>query len=293
MSIKLGNQDVTGVKLGTQDVTAVYKGSDEVWSAGGDTFDVQVISGGGGSINAGANGYAYGAAGGGGFFEELDIDPLKGQEWNIGVGAGGAVGANGAQSLCNIPFGPAYGCEGGGATNKTPNASLGGSGSGGRGALNSGNNGTVGGKYGNDGGKGGGSATTGAGGSGGGAGTAGKEAAGGAAVFGGDGVECWDGARRAGGGGGSNASYGKNGRDGGGVGAPPNGTAGAGNPNTGGGAGATCPSGTANSYGAAGGSGVVIIRTSLTPVSISGGSKVGTSEGKDVYRFNTSGSIKF
>lgn len=36
MSIKLGNQDVTGVKLGTQDVTAVYKGGDEIWSAGGD-----------------------------------------------------------------------------------------------------------------------------------------------------------------------------------------------------------------------------------------------------------------
>jgi hypothetical protein len=293
MSIKLGNQDVSKVMLGGQEVSAVYKGADEVWSASSPTFDVQVISGGGGSITAGANGYAYGAGGAGGFREELDLDPLKGQEWNVGIGAGGAVGASGGQSIVNIPFGIAYGCEGGAATGKTPNSGFGGSGSGGRGKLNKGYAGTVGGKYGNDGAAGGGSSTSGAGGAGGGAGAVPQEATGGYARSGGEGVMCWDNVRRAGGGGGSNATNRGAGTDGGGRGVRPGETAGAGETNKGGGAGATCPSGTASSYGAAGGSGVVLIRTSLTPVSISGGSKVGQSEGKNLYRFYTSGSIKF
>ena len=51
MSLKLGNDDVTGVKLGTQDVSAVYKGSDEVWSAGGGGANLATMAQSGPTMN--------------------------------------------------------------------------------------------------------------------------------------------------------------------------------------------------------------------------------------------------
>ena len=258
---------------------------------------LQLIAGGGGSRNASPNGSAYGAGGAGGFREEA-IPIENGKRYDITVGAGGGINANGPTSRFKCSddiFNTDIKVDGGGKSGAgAPTVEFGGSGGGGQGKLNSGKNGGNGGKYGFNGGKGGGSSTTGAGGAGGGASGQPAEALNGSAKAGGPGKLCFDGAMRAGGGGGSSATQRANGSDGGGRGATPGGTATAGTAYTGGGAGGTCPSGTSGANGASGGSGCVLVKSQVPATAITAGSEISNpSNDGYLYRFYNSGNITF
>jgi len=219
--------------------------------------DALVVAGGGGGCGA------YGGAGAGGFLALSSLNISSGSV-PILVGAGGTptstpIGNNGSDSF----FGSNKALGGGGGR-ADANGLPGGSGGGGGGPGYSGGLGTAG--QGNNGGVGAGTSGFQAGGGGGGAGAVGGNAPGNQSGGNGGAGAIWDGAYYAGGGGGagygnSGTSTGGSGGIGGGgrgaaqVGATTLQTPTAGTTNTGGGGGTGM-----NSLGAAGGSGVVIVR---------------------------------
>lgn len=248
--------------------------------------DVLVVGGGGGGGSA--TGFANAGAGGGGaggvvYEQAYPVTPLSGVSITVGAGGnGGAAGNNSGSTGSASLFGSLTALGGGGGIGGNGNGVAGGSGGGARGGTGGAGNqpGSASGGFGNKGGDGGGGAPAGsAAGGGGGAGGAGQDRAGTAGEAGGNGgiglLSDITGTPTyyAGGGGGgaaqNNGPVGTGGNGGGGNGgnnttAPLAGTA-----NRGGGGGG----GNNAQVGAAGGSGVVIVRYSLgSRVTIAGGS---------------------
>lgn len=252
------------------------------------TVALQIIAGGGGGGTGPANGYAMGGGGAGGFLQDDEVEIQKGVSYTITVGGGGSANGNGSASSFKGGLVDLVAIGGSAST------ATGGSGGGGKGKLNKGYAGGAGTDgQGFKGGAGAGSATSGCGGPGGGAAGLVPDSSPDNPATGGRGLECFDGVRRAGGGGCAYASRASNGSDGGGQGGALRASGSAIN-YTGSGGGGGCPSGTITSPGGTGATGVVLIKTKFTAVSISGSHTVTQdAEGLNVYLFTGSGNITF
>jgi hypothetical protein len=302
------------VNIFTELVNNLQFNVDSVFSTSRKTLqDIEYLAVGGG----GAGGSAWGGGGGAGGFVTGSVFLVEGTSFNVTIGSGGLFspvnadlgkGGNGEDSIIAFPNQTITAVGGGGGQHYKIYSDLatagdGGSGGGGGARLGVGGNGTA--LQGFDGGDANSTVTTSNGGGGGGAGGAGtnsEPSQSGAPGNGGIGKQWLNGSFYAGGGGAGNAPastglIGSGGTGGGGNGG--NATSGggtitqpvAGTPNTGGGGGGAHQVTGLNINGANGGSGVVIIRYSGTPVATGG--TITQSGGYTYHTFTSDGTFTY